>query len=171
MDFGKSFIWGAATSSYQIEGGAYEDGKGLNIFDTFCQIPERINNNDNGDIACDHYHRWKEDITLMKEIGLKAYRFSLNWSRILPDGTGKVNPKGIEFYNNIIDELLKNGIEPFITLYHWDLPLELDKRGGWRNPDIVKWFYEYAKIAAESFSDRVTHFMTINEPQVILRCV
>ncbi|MGN1481547.1 GH1 family beta-glucosidase [Porcipelethomonas sp.] len=168
MDFGKNFIWGAATSSYQVEGGAYEDGKGLNIFDTFCQIPGRIDNNDNGDTACDHYHRWKDDIALMKEIGLKAYRFSLNWARILPEGTGKVNPKGIEFYNNIIDELLKNNIEPFVTLYHWDLPLELDKRGGWRNPDIVKWFYEYAKVAAENFSDRVTHFMTINEPQVIL---
>lgn len=168
MDFGKDFIWGAATSSYQIEGGAYEDGKGLNIFDTFCKIPGRIDNFDNGDVACDHYHKWKEDIALMKEIGLKAYRFSINWARIIPDGTGKVNPKGIEFYNNIIDELLRNGIEPFITLYHWDLPLELDKRGGWRNPDIVKWFYNYAKVVAENFSDRVKNFMTINEPEVIL---
>ena len=103
----------------------------------------------------------------MKEIGLKAYRFSLNWARILPEGIGKVNPKGIEFYNNIIDELLKNGIEPYITLYHWDLPLELDKLGGWRNPEIVRWFSEYAKVVAENFSDRVKYFMTINEPQVI----
>lgn len=168
MSFGKNFVWGAATASYQIEGGAYEDGKGLNIFDTFCQIPGRIDNNDNGDIACDHYHRWKEDIALMKQIGIKAYRFSLSWSRILPEGIGKINPKGIEFYNNIINELLKNNIEPYITLYHWDLPLALDKLGGWRNPDIVKWFAEYAKIVAENFSDRVKHFITINEPQVIM---
>lgn len=168
MDFGNNFVWGAATASYQIEGGAYEDGKGLNIFDTFCQIPGRINNNDNGDIACDHYHRWKDDIAIMKEIGLKAYRFSLNWSRIIPKGIGEVNPKGIEFYNNIINELLKNGIEPYITLYHWDLPLALDKLGGWRNPEIVRWFSYYAKVAAENFSDRVKYFMTINEPQVIL---
>ncbi len=168
MDFGKNFVWGAATASYQIEGGAYEDGKGLNIFDTFCKIPGRIENNDNGDVACDHYHLWKSDIALMKEIGIKAYRFSISWARILPEGTGKINKKGIEFYNNIIDELLKNDIEPYITLYHWDLPSALDKLGGWRNPDIVKWFAEYAKTVAENFSDRVKYFMTINEPQVIM---
>ncbi len=168
MDFGKNFIWGAATAAYQIEGGAFEDGKGLNIFDTFCQIPNKIDNNDNGNIACDHYHRWKSDIALMKEIGLKAYRFSLSWARILPEGIGKINDKGIEFYNNIIDELLKNDIEPYITLYHWDLPLALDKLGGWRNPEIVRWFSEYAKVVAENFSDRVKYFMTINEPQVIM---
>lgn len=168
MDFGKNFVWGAATASYQIEGGAYEDGKGLNIFDTFCKIPGRIDNNDNGDIACDHYHLWKSDIALMKEIGIKAYRFSISWSRIMPEGTGKINKKGIEFYSNIIDELLRNDIEPYITLYHWDLPSALDKLGGWRNPDIVKWFAEYAKVIAEFFSDRVKYFITINEPQVIL---
>lgn len=168
MNFEKNFVWGAATASYQIEGGAYEDGKGLNIFDTFCKIPGRIANDENGDIACDHYHRWKEDIALMKEIGIKAYRFSLSWSRILPDGIGKVNYKGIEFYNNIINELLKNNIEPFVTLYHWDLPLSLDKLGGFRNPEIVKWFGEYAKVVAENFSDRVKHFITVNEPQVIM---
>lgn len=168
MKFRSDFIWGAATSSYQIEGGAYEDGKGLNIFDTFCSIPGRILNNDHGNTACDHYHRWKDDIAIMKEIGLKAYRFSLSWARILPEGTGRINPEGIKFYSDIIDELLKNGIEPYITLYHWDLPLALDKLGGWRNPEMVKWFAEYARVVAENFSDRVKNFITINEPQVII---
>lgn len=168
MGFRNDFVWGAATSAYQIEGGAYEDGKGLNIFDTFCSIPGRILNNDTGNTACDHYHRWKEDIALMKRIGIKAYRFSLNWARIIPDGTGKTNPDGIKFYNALIDELLKNDIEPYITLYHWDLPLALDKLGGWRNPDMIKWFSEYARVVAENFSDRVKYFMTINEPQVII---
>lgn len=168
MKFRSDFIWGAATSSYQIEGGAYEDGKGLNIFDTFCSIPGRILNNDHGNTACDHYHRWKDDIAIMKEIGLKAYRFSLSWARILPEGTGRINPEGIKFYSDIIDELLKNGIEPYITLYHWDLPLALDKMGGWRNPEMVKWFAEYARVVAENFSDRVKNFITINEPQVII---
>lgn len=168
MKFRSDFIWGAATSSYQIEGGAYEDGKGLNIFDTFCSIPGRILNNDHGNTACDHYHRWKDDIAIMKEIGLKAYRFSLSWARILPEGTGRINPEGIKFYSDIIDELLKNGIEPYLTLYHWDLPLALDKLGGWRNPEMVKWFAEYARVVAENFSDRVKNFITINEPQVII---
>lgn len=168
MKFRSDFIWGAATSSYQIEGGAYEDGKGLNIFDTFCSIPGRILNNDHGNTACDHYHRWKDDIAIMKEIGLKAYRFSLSWARILPEGTGRINPEGIKFYSDIIDELLKNGIEPYITLYHWDLPLALDKLGGWRNPEMVKWFAEYARVVAENFSDRIKNFITINEPQVII---
>lgn len=168
MKFRSDFVWGAATSSYQIEGGAYDGGKGLNIFDTFCSIPGRILNNDHGNVACDHYHRWKDDIAIMKEIGLKAYRFSLSWARILPEGTGRVNPEGIKFYSDIIDELLKNGIEPYVTLYHWDLPLALDKLGGWRNPEMVKWFAEYAKVVAENFSDRVKNFITINEPQVII---
>ena len=168
MSFKKNFYWGAATASYQIEGAYNEDGKSLNIWDTFCQIPGRIDNFDNGNVACDHYHRYKEDVKLMKEIGLKAYRFSLNWSRILPNGTGEVNQKGIDFYNNLIDELLAAGIEPFVTLYHWDLPLALDKLGGWRNPLMVQWFENYAKVVAEHFSDRVKHFMTINEPQVVI---
>lgn len=168
MKFGKDFVWGAATSSYQIEGAAFEDGKGLNIFDTFCTIPGRIVNNDTGNVACDHYHRWKSDIAIMKEIGIKAYRFSISWARIMPDGTGKINPKGIKFYSDIIDELLKNDIVPYITLYHWDLPLALDKLGGWRNPKMVEWFAEYAKVVAENFSDRVKYFITINEPQVII---
>lgn len=168
MKFSKDFVWGTATSSYQIEGGAFEDGKGLNIFDTFCSVPGRIKNDDNGNTACNHYRLWKNDIALMKKIGINAYRFSISWARIMPEGTGKINPKGIEFYNNIINELLENDIEPYITLYHWDLPLALDKLGGWRNPDMVKWFAEYAKNIAECFSDRVKYFITINEPQVII---
>ncbi len=164
----KDFIWGSATSSYQIEGAYLEDGKGLNIFDTFCKIPGNIFNNDNGETACDHYHRFKEDVQIMKKIGLKAYRFSISWARILPNGTGQINPQGIRFYNELIDELIKNDIEPFITLYHWDMPLALDKLGGWRNPDIVQWFANYAKVVAENFSDRVKNFFTINEPQVIV---
>ncbi|MGN1037140.1 MAG: glycoside hydrolase family 1 protein, partial [Ruminococcus sp.] len=140
MAFSKNFIWGSATASYQVEGAYLDDGKGLNIFDTFCKVPGNILNGDNGDVACDHYHRFREDVALMKKIGLKAYRFSISWSRILPEGTGKVNPAGIKFYNELIDELLKNDIEPFVTLYHWDMPLALDKLGGWRNPKIVQWF-------------------------------
>lgn len=168
MSFNKNFIWGTATAAYQIEGAYNEDGKGLNIFDTFCKIHGNILNDDNGEIACDHYHLFKEDIAIMKKLGIKAYRFSISWSRILPEGTGRINYSGIKFYNELIDCLLENGIEPFITLYHWDLPLALDKKGGWRNPDIVKWFAEYAQVVSMNFSDRVKNFFTINEPQVIV---
>ena len=135
MGFSKDFVWGAATASYQIEGAAYANGKGLSVWDVFCKQPGKVFEGHNGDIACDHYHRYKEDIALMKQIGLKAYRFSISWPRILPAGTGAVNPKGIEFYNNLIDELIDNGIEPYITLYHWDYPYTLHKLGGWLNPE------------------------------------
>ena len=166
--FKKDFVWGAATSSYQIEGAAYEDGKGLNIWDMFCQKDGAIYEGHNGDVACDHYRRYKDDVALMKELGLKAYRFSISWARIMPDGTGEVNQKGLEFYNNLINELIANGITPFITLFHWELPLELHKRGGWLNPDSPDWFAEYAKVVVENFSDRVKHFITFNEPQVFI---
>lgn len=162
--FKKDFKWGAATASYQIEGAAFEDGKGLNIWDTFSHTEGKTYNGHTGDVACDHYHRYKEDVALMKEIGLKAYRFSISWARILPEGTGKINPKGIEFYNNLIDELLKAGIEPYITLYHWDYPQALYEKGGWLNPESPKWFEEYAKVVSENFSDRVKNFITFNEP-------
>lgn len=165
MGFRKNFVWGAATSAYQIEGGAGEDGKGLDIWDVYCKEPGKVYEGHSGDIACDHYHRYKEDVRIMKEMGLKAYRFSINWSRILPEGTGKVNEKGIDFYNRLIDELLDAGIEPYITLYHWELPYEIYKRGGWMNREIVEWFGQYAALVAERFSDRVTHFFTLNEPQ------
>lgn len=165
MGFAKNFVWGAATSAYQIEGAAKEDGKGKHIWDIYTKEPGHIYEGHTGDIACNHYHRFREDVALMKEIGLKAYRFSIDWSRVLPEGMGKVNEKGILFYNNLIDSLLENGIEPYITLYHWELPYEIYKRGGWLNPEITEWFGNYAKLVAERFSDRVKNFFTLNEPQ------
>ena len=165
MGLKKDFVWGAATSAYQIEGAVSEDGKGRHIWDVYTKEPGKIFEGHTGEIACDHYHRYKEDVQFMKEIGLKGYRFSIDWSRVIPEGTGKVNEKGIAFYNRLIDELLANGIEPYITMYHWELPYELYKRGGWMNPEIVEWFGAYAKLLAERFSDRVTHFFTLNEPQ------
>jgi len=161
-------IWGAATASYQIEGGAYEDGKGLSIWDVACKRKNFVFENQNGDIACDHYHRYKEDVLIMKQLGLEAYRFSISWSRIFPEGNGKINKKGIAFYNNLIDELLKNGIEPFVTMFHWDYPHDLQRQGGWQNPDSPKWFAEYAKVLVDNFSDRVKYWFTINEPQCIM---
>ena len=138
MGFAKDFVWGAATSSYQIEGTGRDSGKGQNIWDVFTKEPGRVYEGHTGDIACDHNHRFREDVAYMKELGLKGYRFSIDWSRVLPEGTGKVNEKGIDFYNALIDELLEQGIEPYITLYHWELPYEIYKRGGWMNPEIVE---------------------------------
>lgn len=165
MGFAKDFVWGAATSSYQIEGAGRDSGKGQNIWDVFTKEPGRVYEGHTGDIACDHYHRFREDVAYMKELGLKGYHFSIDWSRVLPEGTGKVNEKGIDFYNALIDELLEQGIEPYITLYHWELPYEIYKRGGWMNPEIVEWFGQYARLVAERFSDRVKYFFTLNEPQ------
>ena len=165
MGFAKDFVWGAATSSYQIEGTVRDSGKGQNIWDVFTKEPGRVYEGHTGDIACDHYHRFREDVAYMKELGLKGYRFSIDWSRVLPEGTGKVNEKGIDFYNALIDELLEQGIEPYITLYHWELPYDIYKRGGWMNPEIVEWFGQYARLVAERFSDRVKYFFTLNEPQ------
>lgn len=168
MAFRKDFAWGAATASYQIEGAAHEDGKGLSIWDVFCRKEGAIYKGHTGDIACDHYHRYKEDISIMKELGLKAYRFSISWSRIFPDGTGEINLKGVEFYDNLVNGLLDAGIEPYMTLYHWDLPYALHIKGGWRNPDICQAFSEYAGFIAKHFSDRVKYFITFNEPQVFI---
>ena len=165
MSFREDFVWGAATSAYQIEGAVKEDGKGEHIWDVYTKEPGKIFEGHTGEVACDHYHRYKEDVQIMKEIGLKGYRFSIDWSRVLPEGTGRVNEKGIEFYDHLIDELLANDIESYITMYHWELPYELYKRGGWMNPQIVEWFGEYAKLLAERFSDRVKYFFTLNEPQ------
>lgn len=165
MGFCKDFAWGVATSSYQIEGAAFEDGKGWHIWDVYCKEQGKIYNGQTGDTACDHYHRFKEDVALMKKLGIKAYRFSLNWARILPNGIGKVNEKGIAFYKALIDELVDAEIEPYITLYHWELPYELYKKGGWLNEESVEWFGEYAKVAADSFTDKATKFFTLNEPQ------
>ena len=165
MGFAKDFVWGAAITSYQIEGTGRDKRKGQNIWDVFTKEPGRVYEGHTGDIACDHYHRFREDVAYMKELGLKGYRFSIDWSRVLPEGTGKVNEKGIDFYNALIDELLEQGIEPYITLYHWELPYEIYKRGGWMNPEIVEWFGQYARLVAERFSDRVKYFFTLNEPQ------
>ncbi len=162
--FPSDFLWGAATASYQIEGAYNEGGRGESIWDRFCSVPGNVLNGHTGNIACDHYHRYKEDVALMKEMGLKAYRFSISWSRILPKGTGKVNKAGLEFYSKVIDELLKAQIEPCITLYHWDLPQALQDKGGWANPDMPKYFLDYAKIVFSAYGDRVTKWITLNEP-------
>ena len=165
MGFKKDFVWGVATASYQIEGAYKEGGKGLSIWDVYSHEPDNVKNGHTGDIACDHYHRFKEDVALMKELGIKAYRFSLSWTRIFPDGTGEVNKEGVKFYSDLIDELVKNGIEPYITLFHWDYPYALHKKGGWLNDESVKWFADYAAKVSELYSDRVKYFITFNEPQ------
>jgi beta-glucosidase len=162
--FPPGFYWGVATSSYQIEGAWDEDGKGPSIWDTFAHTPGHIKNDDTGDVANDHYHRYKEDVALMKDIGANAYRFSIAWPRIFPEGTGTPNPRGLDFYRRLVDELLAAGIEPFATLYHWDQPQALqDKYGGWQSMETVKAFADYAGYVAEQLGDRVKHFFTINE--------
>ena len=166
--FKKDFVWGAATASYQIEGAVFEDGRSPCVWDEFCKKPGAVFEGHTGEIACDHYHRYKEDVAIMKALGLKAYRFSLSWPRIIPGGTGEVNPKGIAFYSDLIDELIDNGIVPYATLYHWDMPMALYNRGGWMNPESSSWFAEYSRVIAENFSDRVKHFITINEPQCFI---
>jgi beta-glucosidase len=167
-NFPVDFIWGSATSSYQIEGGWNKGGKGPSIWDAFCQIPGKIHNNESGQIACDHYNRMEEDVALMKDLGLKAYRFSISWPRIQPTGKGKVNMAGIEFYSKLIDALLKNDIEPWVTLYHWDLPLALQfEDDGWTGEAISDYFAKYADICFEHFGDRVKNWITINEPWVV----
>lgn len=162
--FPADFVWGAATASYQIEGAYDEDGRGETIWDRYCSVPGNVLNGDNGNIACDHYHRYREDVKLMKQMGMKAYRFSVAWSRILPDGRGAVNQAGVMFYVNLVDELLKAGIEPYVTLYHWDLPQALQNIGGWANPDMPGYFLEYAKVVFGALGDRVKKWITLNEP-------
>lgn len=168
MAFKKDFTWGVATAAYQIEGAWNEDGRGESIWDVYSHHPGNIFCDHNGDIACDHYHRFKEDIALMKSLGIKAYRFSISWSRIFPEGIGRVNEKGVKFYSDLIDELVKNKIEPFITLFHWDYPYALYKKGGWLNDESVSWFSEYAATISRLYSDRVKYFFTINEPQCFI---
>jgi beta-glucosidase len=162
--FPQGFYWGVATSSYQVEGAWNEDGKGPSIWDTYAHTPGNIKNDDSGDVANDHYHRYPEDVALMRDIGATAYRFSIAWPRIFPDGTGTPNPKGLDFCNRLVDELLAAGIEPFATLYHWDLPQALqDRHGGWQSRETAKAFGDYAGYVAEKLSDRIRHFFTINE--------
>lgn len=165
MGFKKGFAWGAATASYQNEGGFMEDGKGLSVWDVFTHEPGRIEDGRNGDTASDQYRRIETDIEIMAQMELNAYRFSLSWPRILPEGTGKVNQKGLDFYDRMVDSLLEKGIEPYITLFHWDLPQALHEKGGWLNRDIAGWFAEYAAAAVRRLSDRVGHWITENEPQ------
>ena len=167
--FPKDFIWGAATAAYQIEGAAAEGGKGESIWDVFCREPGKIKNGDTGEVACDHYHRYREDVELMKKIGLKGYRLSLSWPRILPQGTGKVNQEGIAFYRSLLSELKNAGITPFVTLYHWDLPRALFDRGGWTSPEAPAWFEEYARVVAERLGDLFENVITFNEPSVFLK--
>ncbi|WP_432800335.1 GH1 family beta-glucosidase [Poriferisphaera sp. WC338] len=168
MTFPQSFVWGSATASYQIEGGHDADGKGPSVWDMMAHWPGKIVNDDHGDVACDHYHRYTEDVQIMKNMGLQAYRFSLSWPRIMPDGTGKVNEAGIAFYDRLIDELLGAGVQPWITLFHWDYPLALFQQGGWLNAASPEWFADYTKIVIDRFSDRVTNWMTLNEPQCFI---
>ena len=165
MSFPKGFVWGASAASYQVEGAAFEDGKGASVWDMMCRKEGAVWNGQSGEVACDHYHRYEEDVALMKQIGLKAYRLSICWPRVMPAGTGSVNPKGLEFCDRLVDELLAAGIAPYVTLFHWDYPLELYYRGGWLNPDSPDWFAGYARVVVERLSDRVTHWMTLNEPQ------
>lgn len=165
--FPEGFLWGAATSAYQIEGSPLADGAGPSIWQRFTHSPGRTRNGETGDVACDHYHRWPEDVALMRELGLNAYRFSISWSRILPDGTGRVNPAGLDFYSRLVDALLENGIAPSATLYHWDLPAALDDRGGWLNREVADWFAEYARTLFGALGDRVSMWATLNEPWVV----
>jgi beta-glucosidase len=161
--FPPGFFWGTATSSYQIEGAWNEDGKGPSIWDTFAHTPGKIANGDTGDAANDHYHRYKEDVKLMKDLGATAYRFSISWPRIFPEGVGQPNAKGVDFYSRLVDELVSAGIAPFPTLYHWDLPQALQDKGGWQNRDTAKAFADYAGFMADQLGDRVQRFFTINE--------
>lgn len=166
QDFGADFKWGVATAAYQVEGAHDADGKGPSIWDVFTKKKKRIFNNENGDIACDFYKHYAEDIALIYKLNITNYRFSISWSRILPHGSGAVNHKGIDFYNRVIDFCLELGIEPWITLYHWDLPEALQQKGGWVNREITNWFSNYVNCCIKYFGDRVKHWMILNEPMV-----
>jgi len=165
--FPDGFLWGAATAAHQIEGSPLADGAGPSIWTRFAHTPGMTLNGDTGDVACDHYRRWKEDVALMRELGLKAYRFSVSWSRIHPEGTGRVNQAGLDFYSRLVDALLESGIEPVLTLFHWDLPAALDDRGGWLNPDIAHWFADYGTTLYRALDGRVKTWATLNEPWVV----
>ena len=165
--FPNGFLWGSATAAYQVEGSPLADGAGPSIWHRFVHTPGLVRDGDTGDVACDHYRRWKEDVAIMRRLGLQAYRFSVSWSRILPAGTGHVNEAGLDFYDRLVDALLENGIEPLVTLYHWDLPAALDDRGGWLNPEISKWFADYAEVMFRKLDGRVKKWATLNEPWVV----
>ncbi len=162
--FPADFVWGAATAAYQIEGAAREDGRGESIWDRFSHTPGKTINGDTGDVACDHYHRWREDIRLMRDLNLNAYRLSISWPRILPNGRGRINEAGLAFYDRLIDGLLEAAVTPWVTLYHWDLPQVLEDRGGWPNRSTADAFVEYADVVSRRLGDRVQNWITLNEP-------
>ncbi|MFV2120514.1 GH1 family beta-glucosidase [Streptomyces sp. Act-28] len=162
--FPRGFVLGAATAAYQIEGAVHEGGRGASIWDTFVRLPGRVDGGDTGDVACDHYHRHAEDIALLEELGVDSYRFSVSWPRVQPTGTGPAHPAGLDFYSRLVDRLLEAGVEPAVTLYHWDLPQALEDRGGWRNRDTALRFAEYASAVADALADRVPRWITLNEP-------
>ncbi|MGH3286779.1 MAG: glycoside hydrolase family 1 protein, partial [Streptosporangiaceae bacterium] len=167
LGFPEGFAWGSATAAYQIEGAASIDGRGPSVWDTFSHAPGNVRGGDTGDIACDAYHRYREDVALMASLGLKAYRFSISWPRVQPGGRGPANPKGLDYYRALLDELAGHGITATVTLYHWDLPQELQNDGGWAVRDTAERFAEYTAICAEALGDRVTQWITLNEPQVV----
>lgn len=170
MGFSKDFMWGAASAAYQVEGAWQEDGRKPSIWDVCGRGRNIVQYNENGDVACDHYHRYKEDVALMKEMGLKYYRFSISWTRVIPDGTGEVNEKGIQFYSDLVHELLANGIQPMVSIFHWDYPYALYQKGGWMNSESSEWFLEYTKVLVDALSDRVSCWLTMNEPQCFIGC-
>ena len=165
--FPEDFLWGTATSAYQIEGSPLADGAGPSIWERFVHTPGLTIGGDTGDVACDHYRRWREDVRMMADLGMRAYRFSVAWARVMPQGRGSVNAKGLDFYSRLVDELLVRGITPMTTLFHWDLPAALDDRGGWLNPDIAHWFADYAEVMFKALDGRVRHWATLNEPWVV----
>lgn len=168
MTFPKDFIWGVASSSYQIEGGAHADGRGLSIWDQFSKWPGKVYGGNTGDVSTDHYHRYADDVALMADFKVQAYRFSVSWPRVLPNGTGEVNAAGLGFYDRLVDTLLQYNIQPWLNIFHWDYPYELYCKGGWLNPSSPDWFAEYTGVLVDRLSDRVSHWMTINEPQVFI---
>ncbi len=166
MAFFKDFLWGAASAAHQVEGAYLEDGKTLNIWDAL--VEGHIANGDDGKVACDHYHRYKEDVALMKKIGLKSYRFSISWTRIYPDDSGKINEKGMQFYINLVDELIKAGIVPMCTLYHWDMPMWFFEKGGWEKEENIEYFVQYAEACVKVLSDKIEYWLTFNEPECFI---
>ena len=170
IEFPKSFLWGSATSAYQVEGSPLADGAGPSIWHRFTRTAGLVRDGDTGDVACDQYRRYADDAALMRALGMNAYRFSMSWGRVLPEGRGKVNAKGLGYYDRLVDTLLAHGIEPSVTLFHWDLPGALDDRGGWLNPDIAQWFADYASAVFRKLDDRVKLWATLNEPWVVTDC-
>ncbi len=166
--FPESFLWGAAAAAYQIEGAAFEGGRGRSVWDDFCDRPGAVKHGHSGAIACDHLHRYADDVAIMRDLGLHAYRLSISWPRVLPDGVGTANEAGLDFYDRLVDALLAAGITPWITLFHWDMPSALFQRGGWLNRDSAAWMGEYANLLGRRLGDRVTHWITLNEPQVYI---